>query len=66
MAPPNRLKYQNVSGTMERRARSLAIHCTMKRMENISCARKPMPSHVFSLTGVDTHHWLSNATRLWR
>ena len=57
---------QNVSGTIDRRARSLAIHCTMKRIENISCARKPTPSQAFSVAGVDIHHWPSMVTRLWR
>ena len=50
------LKYQNVSGTIERRARSLAIHCTMKRMENMSCASKPTPSQIISVAVVVAHH----------
>ena len=41
-------EYQNVSGTMLARAFWVAIHCTRKRIENKSCAAKPMESQIRS------------------
>ena len=50
--PPKKLKYQNVSGMMLARAFSVAIHCTMKRIENRSWAMSPMKIQTISVLGV--------------
>lgn len=49
---------------MERRARSLAIHCTMKRMENMSWALKPIASQTSSALDVLAHHSASLETSI--
>ena len=54
-------KYQKTSGTIERRAFSEAIHCMMKRMENISWAENPMPSQTSSSVDMLAHQRLSFA-----
>ena len=55
MAPPAKLKYQKVSGMMLARAFSVATHCTMKRIENMNWAVKPMAIQIRSLVGVAAH-----------
>src|SRR5262245_53861327 len=55
MKPPAKLKYQNVSGTILARAFSDAIHCTMKRIENMACARKPIVTQTSSVVDVSCH-----------
>src|SRR3712207_8742619 len=47
--PPARLKYQKASGTTLRPRRSLASHCTRKRMEKSACPARPRASHIDSV-----------------
>jgi hypothetical protein len=56
MAPPAKLKYQNVSGVMLARAFSVASHHTTKRIENMNWAMKPIIIQSSSVVGVVVHH----------
>src|SRR5579875_2520292 len=48
IAAPAMLKYQKASGTTLLRARSLLIHCTMKRMKNMPWPMKPTAAQICS------------------